>query len=100
LRDTELFLIVVKNHILATPECEYGGSELTDVKTLVDALTLEEKAALTAGEDMFNFLSPPVPRRERGWHMDAGRYDMLIGPSSEDIAVGCTIEVPDHASWR
>jgi hypothetical protein len=100
LRDTELFLIVVKNHILATPECEYGGSELTDVKTLVDALTLEEKAALTAGEDMFNFLSPPVPRRERGWHMDAGRDDILIGPSSEDIAVGCTIEVPDHASWR
>ena len=32
----------------------YGGSELTDVKALVDALTLEEKAALTSGEDMLS----------------------------------------------
>ncbi len=31
-----------------------GGDELADVKALVDALTLEEKAALTAGEDLFS----------------------------------------------
>ena len=54
LRRAGKFLIVLKNHILVTSECEYGGSELTDVKALVDALTLEEKAALTAGEDMLS----------------------------------------------
>ena len=54
LRRAGIFLIVLKNNILATSECEYGGSELTDVKALVDALTLEEKATLTAGEDMLS----------------------------------------------
>ncbi len=54
LRRAGIFLIVLKNNILATSECGYGGSELTDVKALVDALTLEEKATLTAGEDMLS----------------------------------------------
>ena len=27
--------------------------------------------------EMFNFLSPPVPRRERGWQVDAGSYEIL-----------------------
>jgi beta-glucosidase len=49
-----IFLIVLKNHILVLPECEFGGYELADVKELVDSLTLEEKAALTAGEDMWS----------------------------------------------
>ncbi len=50
--------------------------------------------------EMFNLLSPPTERRERGWHVDAGRYDILIGRSSHDIAVSCTIHVPDDTSWR
>jgi hypothetical protein len=54
LRKGRKFLIVLKNHILVTSEYEYGGSELTDVKALVNALTLEEKAALTSGEDMLS----------------------------------------------
>ena len=35
-----------------------------------------------------------------GGTIDAGRYDVLIGRSSEDIAVSCTIQVPDDANWR
>ena len=27
----------------------------------------------------------------RGWQIDAGRYDILIGRSSDDIAVSCTV---------
>ncbi len=50
--------------------------------------------------EMFNLLSPPVPRRERGWQIEAGRYDILIGRSSEDIATSCSIQVPDDANWR
>jgi beta-glucosidase len=50
--------------------------------------------------EMFNLLSPPAERRERGWHVDAGRYDILIGRSSQDIAGSCTIHVPDDTSWR
>ena len=50
--------------------------------------------------DMFIFLSPPVPRRERGWQVDAGRYEILIGRSSDDIAISRTIQVPDVASGR
>jgi hypothetical protein len=46
---------------------------------------------------MFNFLSPPVPRRERGWQVDAGSYEILIGRSSDDLAHRCTISVPDAA---
>jgi hypothetical protein len=49
--------------------------------------------------DLFNHLSPPVPRRQRGWHVDAGRYDLLVGRSSEDIAASGTIRVADAASW-
>jgi beta-glucosidase len=48
--------------------------------------------------EMFNFLSPPVPRRERGWQVDAGSYEILIGRSSDDLAHRCTISVPDVAS--
>ena len=49
---------------------------------------------------MFNLLSPPAERRERGWQVEAGRYDILIGRSSQDIAVSSTIHVPDDTSWR
>jgi beta-glucosidase len=48
--------------------------------------------------DMFLFLSPPVQRRERGWRVDAGAYDIVIGRSSEDIAARCTVQVPEVAS--
>jgi beta-glucosidase len=48
--------------------------------------------------EMFNFLSPPVPRRTRGWQVDAGSYEILIGRSSDDIAHRCTVQVPDVAS--
>ena len=48
--------------------------------------------------EMFNFLSPPAPRRERGWQVDAGSYEILIGRSSDDLARRCTISVPDAAS--
>jgi beta-glucosidase len=50
--------------------------------------------------EMFLFLSPPVERRERGWQVDPGRYDILIGRSSDDIAVRCAIEVPDVARGK
>ena len=50
--------------------------------------------------DMFNFLSPPQPRRERGWQIDPGRYDLLIGRSSDDLAVSCSVEVPDVENER
>jgi hypothetical protein len=49
---------------------------------------------------MFNLLSPPAQRRERGWQVDAGRYEILIGRSSEDVSVGCSVAVPDDTSWR
>ena len=48
--------------------------------------------------EMFSFLSPPVPRRERGWQVDPGSYDILIGRSSVDIAHRCTVLVPDVAN--
>ena len=66
LRDTRNFLIVLKNHILVISECEFGGSELTDVKALVGALTLEEKAALTAGEDMLSTVGGRAARDPQG----------------------------------
>ncbi len=50
--------------------------------------------------EMFNLLSPPAARRERGWQVDAGRYDILIGRSSQDTAVSCTIHIPDDTRWR
>jgi beta-glucosidase len=45
--------------------------------------------------EMFNFLSPPVPRRARGWQVDAGSYEILIGRSSDDISWSRTVQVPD-----
>jgi beta-glucosidase len=44
------------------------------------------------------FSSPPVPRRERGWQVDAGSYEILIGRSSDDIAHRCTVQVPEVAN--
>ena len=44
--------------------------------------------------EMFNFLSPPVRRRERGWHVDPGSYDILIGRSSVDIATAAPCRYP------
>ncbi len=50
--------------------------------------------------EMFNLLSPPAPRRERGWQVDAGRYDLLIGRSSDDTPIRCSVVIPDATSWR
>ena len=65
---------------------EPGQDDWDDVQTLLPA--------------MFNLLSPPAPRRERGWQVDAGRYDLLIGRSSDDAPVRCSVAVPDATSWR
>jgi beta-glucosidase len=61
-----------------------GQDDWNDVQALVPA--------------MFNFLSPPVQRRARGWQVDAGSYEILIGRSSDDIAHRCSVLVPDGAS--
>ena len=50
--------------------------------------------------EMATLLSPPGERRSPGWHVDAGRYDILIGRSSADIAARCCVEVPPEESWR
>jgi beta-glucosidase len=50
--------------------------------------------------DMFNVLTPGAERRTRGWQVDAGRYDVLIGRSSRDIVAGCSVEVPAEANGR
>jgi beta-glucosidase len=50
--------------------------------------------------EMFSLLSPPAPRRERGWQVDAGRFDILIGRSSEDTPIRCNVVVPDDTNWR
>jgi beta-glucosidase len=50
--------------------------------------------------EMFNFLSPPAPRRERGWQVDPGSYEILIGRSSDDLAHRCSLSVPDTTSRR
>lgn len=47
--------------------------------------------------EMFLFLSPPVERRERGWQVDPGSYDVLIGRSSQDITGRVAVQVPDVA---
>ena len=48
--------------------------------------------------EMFSFLSPPAARRDRGWQVDAGSYEILIGRSSDDIAHRCTVQIPDVAN--
>jgi len=50
--------------------------------------------------DMFSALTPGAERRPRGWQVDAGRYDVLIGRSSRDIVASCSIEVPAEANGR
>jgi beta-glucosidase len=50
--------------------------------------------------DMFSALTPETERRARGWHVDAGRYDVLIGRSSADIAASCSVEIPAETNRR
>ena len=50
--------------------------------------------------DMFNVLTPGAERRTRGWQVDAGRYDVLIGRSSRDIVARCSVEVSAEANGR
>ena len=57
-------------------------------------------AVLAHMPEMLFFSSPPAPRRERGWQVDAGSYEILIGRSSDDIAHRCTVQVPDVANGR
>jgi hypothetical protein len=80
---------------------------MTDIAKLVGELTLDEKAALTAGADLWSTTavprlgiparpSQPAPRRCRcgahpvpprmpGWQVDPGRYELHIGRSSAAI---------------
>jgi beta-glucosidase len=48
--------------------------------------------------DVLNALTPGAERRTRGWQVDAGRYDVLIGRSSQDIAASCSVDVPAEAN--
>ena len=99
---------------LARPPKElkaFGKVALDAGETAVVDLVLDDRAFAywDPGQDdwnavqefvpkMFNFLSPPVPRRERGWQVDGGSYEILIGRSSDDIAHRRTVVVPDVAS--
>jgi beta-glucosidase len=49
---------------------------------------------------MFNVLSPPAERRARGWQVDAGDYEVLIGRSSSDIHAVCRVEIPAEINGR
>ena len=96
---------------LARPRKElkaFGKIALDPGETAVVELVLDDRAFAywDPGQDdwndvqafvpeMFNFLSPPAPRRERGWQVDAGSYEILIGRSSVDIVHSCTVQVPD-----
>ena len=49
--------------------------------------------------EMFHFLSPPVPNAESGdGRSTPVHYEILIGRSSDDIAISCTMQVPDVAN--
>jgi beta-glucosidase len=50
--------------------------------------------------DMFSLLMPGDERRERGWQVDAGRYDVLIGRSTEEIFGSCRVEISAETSGR
>jgi beta-glucosidase len=50
--------------------------------------------------EMFKSLAPAAERRARGWKIDEGRYDVLIGSSSEYISVRCSVEVPADTNGR
>ena len=50
--------------------------------------------------DMFSALTPGTERRTRGWQVDAGRYDVLVGRSSQDIAASCPVDIPAETNWR
>ncbi|MGP0031606.1 MAG: glycoside hydrolase family 3 protein [Acidimicrobiales bacterium] len=43
--------------------------------------------------DMFGDLSGRTERRPAGWQVDAGRYDLLVGRSSVEIAHTCRLEI-------
>jgi beta-glucosidase len=58
------------------------------------------EAVKSMSPDMFNVLTPGAERRARGWQVDAGRYELLIGRSSRDIGASCSIEVPAAASGQ
>ena len=50
--------------------------------------------------EMFKTLTPVAERRVRGWQIDAGRYDVLIGRSSESISATCSVEVQTDSHGR
>jgi beta-glucosidase len=45
-------------------------------------------------------VTPAGERRERGWRIDPGRDDILLGRSSVDLTVTCSVEIPADSSWR
>jgi beta-glucosidase len=50
--------------------------------------------------EMFKTLAPAVERRARGWQIDAGRYEVLLGPSSDSISAKTSVEVQTDAHGR
>ena len=93
LRRARMFLIVLRNRILSNSEGEHGGSELTDVKALVGALTLEEKAALTSGEDLLSTVAVErlgIPKVHVTDGPNGARGNSLPGMASDpSICIPC-----------
>ncbi len=50
--------------------------------------------------EMFKTLAPAAARRARGWQIDAGRYDVLLGRSSESLSASCSLEIQTDANGR
>jgi beta-glucosidase len=49
---------------------------------------------------MFSRPTPSDEVHARGWQVDAGRYDVLIGRSSEDLTIICSVEISAESSGR
>ena len=50
--------------------------------------------------EMFKTLAPTAERRARGWQIDAGRYDVLLGRSSDSISAKCSVEIQIDSNGR
>ena len=50
--------------------------------------------------EMFKALAPAAERRTRGWQIDAGRYDVLLGRSSDSISAKTSVEIPIDSNGR
>jgi hypothetical protein len=50
--------------------------------------------------EMFKTLASTAERRARGWQIDAGRYDVLLGRSSDSISAKTSVEIPIDSNGR